>query len=171
MLLQSTYRADSESLKPSPETQAPSFVSSLRSRLIDWLIDWLLYGTSAQKGYYCQKTLLNKIWSRLIDKYNCVWRNADWPVSWHISTKSYQWQWKCRCSLTLCPGRHSVWMQFNVMPTTQQHQTPWTFKIYGNPHICTHQYTMEKIEYYDYFPVYNINIALTARSDKISLFV
>jgi len=22
--------------------------------------------------------LLNKIWSRFVDKYNCVWRNADW---------------------------------------------------------------------------------------------
>jgi len=25
------------------------------------LIDWLLYGTSAQKGYKCQEKLLNKI--------------------------------------------------------------------------------------------------------------
>jgi len=39
--------------------------------------------------------LLNKIWSKFVDKYNCVWRNADWSASWHISTKSYQWQWKC----------------------------------------------------------------------------
>jgi len=38
------------------------------------------------------------------DKYNCVWRNADWPAPWHISTKSYQWQWKCGCSLTSCSG-------------------------------------------------------------------
>jgi len=30
-------------------------------RLIDWLIDCLLYGTSAQKGYSYQETLLNKI--------------------------------------------------------------------------------------------------------------
>jgi len=37
---------------------------------------------------------------------------------WHNSTKSYQWQWKCGCSLTSCPGHHSVWMQFNVMPRT-----------------------------------------------------
>jgi len=29
-----------------------------------------------------------------VDKYNCVWRNADRPASWRISTKSYQWQWK-----------------------------------------------------------------------------
>jgi len=35
-----------------------------------------------------------------------------------ISTKSYHWQWKCGCSLTSCPGHHSVWMQFNVMPRT-----------------------------------------------------
>jgi len=34
-----------------------------------------------------------------------VWRKADWPASWHISTKSYQWQWKCGCSLTSCPER------------------------------------------------------------------
>jgi len=26
---------------------------------------------------------------------------------------------KCGCSLTSCPGLHSVWMQFNVMPRTQ----------------------------------------------------
>jgi len=25
-----------------------------------------------------------------------------------ISTKSYQWQWKCGCSLTSCPGRSTV---------------------------------------------------------------
>jgi len=73
--------------------------------LIDWFIYWLLYGTSAQKGYWCQETLLNKIWSRFVDKYNCVWRNANWPASWHISTKTYQWQWKCGCSLTSCPER------------------------------------------------------------------
>jgi len=66
----------------------------------DWLIEWLLYGTSAQKGYWCQETLLNQIWSRFVDKYNCIWRNVDWPASWHISTKSYQWRWKCGCSLT-----------------------------------------------------------------------
>jgi len=37
------------------------------------LIDWLLNGTSAQIGYSYQETLLNKIWSRFVDKYNCVW--------------------------------------------------------------------------------------------------
>jgi len=47
------------------------------------------------------------LWSRFVNKYNCAWRNADWPASWHISTKSYQWQWKCGCSLTSCPGRSS----------------------------------------------------------------
>jgi len=52
--------------------------------------------------------LLNKIWSRFVHKYNYVWRNSDWLASWHISTKSYQWQWKCGCSLTLCPGRDIV---------------------------------------------------------------
>jgi len=84
---------------------------------IDWLIDWPLYGKSAQKGYKWQETLLNKIWSSFVDKYNCVWRNADWPASWHINTKSYQWQWKCGCSLTSCFGHHSVWMQFNAWLT------------------------------------------------------
>jgi len=68
------------------------------------------------------KTLLNKIWSRFIDKYNCVWRNADWLASWHISTKIYQWQWKCGCSLTSCPWHHSVWMQFKVMSRTTSSQ-------------------------------------------------
>jgi len=33
------------------------------------------------------------MWSKFVDKYNCVWRNADWLSSWHISTKSYLWQW------------------------------------------------------------------------------
>jgi len=33
-----------------------------------------------------------------------LWWNADQPASWHNSTKSYQWQLKCRCSLTSCPG-------------------------------------------------------------------
>jgi len=50
------------------------------------------------------------IWSRFLyrlDKDNCVWRNADWPASWHISTKSYRWQWKSGCSLTSCPGRNT----------------------------------------------------------------
>jgi len=28
------------------------------------------------------------------------------PASWHIITKSYQWQFKCGCSLTSCPGHH-----------------------------------------------------------------
>jgi len=66
--------------------------------------------------------LLNKIWSRFVDKYNCVWRNADWPASWNISTKSYQWQWTCGCSLTSCPGHQLVWMQFNVMLRTKMIQ-------------------------------------------------
>jgi len=30
--------------------------------------------------------------------------DADWLASWHISTKSYQWQWKCGCSFTSSPG-------------------------------------------------------------------
>jgi len=43
-----------------------------------------------------------------------VWRNADWPASWHISTKSYQWQCKCGCSLTSCPGQYTVYRRLNV---------------------------------------------------------
>jgi len=62
--------------------------------------------------------MLNKKLSRFVDTYNCVWKNADWSALWHISTKSYQWQWKCGCSLTSCTGHHSEWMQFNVMPRT-----------------------------------------------------
>jgi len=58
------------------------------------LIDWLtaLRHISTDRHRQCQETLLNKIWSRFVDKYNCVWRNADWPALWHItdiSTKSY----------------------------------------------------------------------------------
>jgi len=41
------------------------------------MIDLLLYGTSAQKGYQCQEKLLNKIWSRSVDRYSCVWRLAS----------------------------------------------------------------------------------------------
>jgi len=73
--------------------------------------------------------LLNKILSRFIDKYKCAWRNADWPASWHISTKSYQWQWKCGCSLTSWPGDHSVWLQFNVMPRTEICGRSWNILI------------------------------------------
>jgi len=40
------------------------------------LTDWLLYGTSAQKGYQCHDTLLNKIWSRFVDKYNTVYEDT-----------------------------------------------------------------------------------------------
>jgi len=64
------------------------------------------------------------IWSKFVDKYNCVWRNADWPASWHISTKSYHWQWRCGCSLTSCSGHyyqlnviHSLsWLPLNLSP-------------------------------------------------------
>jgi len=89
--------------------------------LVSWLlVDWMtaLRRISTER-LFRQETLLNKIWSRFVDKYNCIWRKADWPASWHISTKSYQWQWKCRCNLTSCSGHHSVWMQFNVMPRTK----------------------------------------------------
>jgi len=61
--------------------------------------------------------LLNKIWSRLVDKYNCVWRNTNWPASCHISTKSYQWLWNYGCSLTSCPGHLSVWDAIYEMMT------------------------------------------------------
>jgi len=59
---------------------------------------------------------LSLVWSRFVDKYTCVWRNADWPASWHISTKSYQWQWKCGCSFASCPGHHSVHYTASTFP-------------------------------------------------------
>jgi len=82
------------------------------------LIDWLLYGTSAQKGYQCQETLLNNISSRFVDKYNYVWRNADWRASWYISTKEL-------------PVTMKIWMQFNVMPRT--HVTLFFTYIWNSP--------------------------------------
>jgi len=86
---------------------------------INWLIDCFT-AHQHRKAIRCQETLLNKIWSSFVDKYNCVWRNADWPTSRQINTKSYQWQWKCGCSLTSYRGHHSVWMQFSVMPRTMK---------------------------------------------------
>jgi len=82
-------------------------------------VDWLtaLRHISTER-LLVPRDVAKEIWSRFVDKYNCVWRNADWPASWDISTKRYQWQWKCGCSLTSCPRHHSVWMQFSVMPRT-----------------------------------------------------
>jgi len=79
----------------------PSHKCTLEHIKIDWLIALRHISTERLLG----PRNVAKIWSRFVDKYNRVWRNADWPASWHISTKSYQWQWKCGWSLTSCPGR------------------------------------------------------------------
>jgi len=66
---------------------------------LDWLID--CYSAHQHRKAVSAK---KRCYIKFVDKYNCMWRNADWSASWHMSTKSYQWQWKCGCSLTSCPG-------------------------------------------------------------------
>jgi len=120
-----SYRCPGHDIKLHPHRMKLYRIGCVWLSIGDWLIDCF----TAHQHWKYQETLLIKIWSRFIEKYNCVWRNTDWPASWHISTKSYQWQWKCKCSLTSCPGHHSIWMQFNVMPRTdvvyEETQTGW----------------------------------------------
>jgi len=94
--------------------------------LLSGLIDWLtaLWHISTERLLE-PRNVAKKIWSRFVAKYNCVWGNADWPTSWHISTKSYQWQWKCGCSLTSCPGHYQDWFYTAYLWTYTQGQHDW----------------------------------------------
>jgi len=78
----------------------PNCGHSLVTSKIDWLTALRHISTERLLVPIRNVASLNKIWSSFADKCNCVWRNADWPASWPISTKNYQWQWKCGCSLT-----------------------------------------------------------------------
>jgi len=126
-------------------------VSSTRIWLMIWILspgyafyDWLIEYFMAVWHFSTERLLVPrnvKILSSFVDKYKFVWRDADWPASWHISTKSYQWQWKCRWSLASCPGHHSVWMQFNVLLKTCKQET-------GECNLCTSMYSCQLLRIY-----------------------
>jgi len=44
---------------------------------------------------------------------------------------------KCGCSLTSCPGHHSLWMQFNVMPIASRTSSPVIVVIQASS--CEHR--------------------------------
>jgi len=104
-------------------------VKSIRlagTRILVKFVCLLLNSTSAHQHYLShkyQEKVEHMIWSRFVDKYNSVWRNAEWPASRHISTKSYQWQWKWGCSLMLCPGRILVKISSLVCDSWRQQVT------------------------------------------------
>jgi len=92
------------------------------SKPIDWLIGCFT-AHQHRKAITSQEMLLNKIWWRFVYKYNCVWRNADWPASWHISTKR---SIRCR-SIHVLLWSHGVRSAINIwaFPSPPDHRSKW----------------------------------------------
>jgi len=98
------------------------FKMLVASLALSWLdkIDWL----TALRHISTERLLV----PRNVTKLDMIkirrWIQLCMKKRWLASLMTHQYKklpvtMKCGCSLTSCPGHHSAWMQFNVMPRTR----------------------------------------------------